>query len=187
MLIETSPWKYLADVQPRVPLGMHAGPGPINVAQAQAQAHTHAAAGAGVGSTYTNGGGAISSPYIAPLPATPLSAALGPAAQATVPTTSASVSVSASTTMTASSFASSSTSTFTSSGGSGGGGGLRNGMFSGNVFERADSLLSAPSRSGTMTGSGGGGGVGTYSSHGSHNPTMVSPLSSRINHTRLHS
>ncbi|KAL9629387.1 MAG: hypothetical protein Q9164_006903, partial [Protoblastenia rupestris] len=51
------------------------------------------------------------SPFNTTVPATPLSAALGPAAQATVPTTPAS------------------------------GGGSMAGMFEGNVFQRADNLL----------------------------------------------
>ncbi|KAI9755252.1 MAG: RAM signaling network component [Lichina confinis] len=98
-LIETSPWRYLTDVQPRV-----APPGPLNTS----------------GPAYSHNGGASASPYISPLPATPLSAALGPAAQATVPTGAGA--------------------------GAGAGSSSRNGMFSGNVFERADSLLSNPRR-----------------------------------------
>jgi hypothetical protein len=128
-----------------------------------------------------------SSPYMASLPPTPLSAALGPAAQATVPLATASTT----TTTTASA--------------------SRNGLFSGNVFERADSLLSAPSRSMTLVGTPGGIGASSgsittiitgantasassaaanhsniaSSSHPHHNlvtPTVISPLGTRINH-----
>lgn len=94
----------------------------------------------------TNGSFSLQSPMSqVPLPMTPQSAALGPAVQATVPSTPQNGSFS--------------------------------GMFSGNVFERADHLLSMngssvnSSRSGTMTSSYGGSEVMTPN-------TITSPMHS---------
>lgn len=127
MLIETSPWKHLAASQP----AFHH--------RVQTQPYTIPPNGpAGLSGHTSHLSGPNSSPYVSPVPATPLSAALGPAAQATVPSSSTSAAP-------------------------------RNGMFSGNVFERAESLLSMPSRSMPST--------VTYA-HG-HNPNITSPLGSR--------
>ncbi|KAI9887587.1 MAG: RAM signaling network component [Watsoniomyces obsoletus] len=142
MLIETSPWRYLAAASASA--RNHSVAAPLHLPNAPSSSFS---------SNMSTHPTPSSSPYMAPMPATPLSAALGPAAQATVPS-------SASTTM------SSTSSTNT----------VRNGVFSGNVFERADTLLSAPSRSMTMN--------STSYSHGhAGSSSIVSPLSSR-NHTR---
>ena len=82
VLIETSPWKFLAAPQPS-----SAAPPP---AITQAMIHTglqQALSGMSVNLSISPSG-PIPGPYVTPLPATPLSAALGPAAQATVPSTS---------------------------------------------------------------------------------------------------
>lgn len=92
-LIDASPWAYLTDISSANAPGNIYGP-PI-----QGQ-HSHA--------------GSAMSPQSMPLPATPLSAALGPAAQATVPSTPASA--------------------------------YSDKFFEGDVFQRADSLLSMPNQ-----------------------------------------
>jgi small subunit ribosomal protein S23 len=98
-LIDASPWSYLAELNTSNPTGMY---------PPQLQTH-HLQHYSGLsGSTLTNG----MSPQSVPLPATPLSAALGPAAQATVPSTPASA--------------------------------YSDRFFAGDVFQRADSLLSMP-------------------------------------------
>jgi hypothetical protein len=76
-LIEASPWSYLAD--------MSMAPAP-NIYGPPLQTH-HASVST---SFISNGLHSNTSPQSVPLPATPLSAALGPAAQATVPSTPAS-------------------------------------------------------------------------------------------------
>ncbi|OAL67396.1 cell morphogenesis protein Sog2 [Trichophyton rubrum] len=109
-LIDTSPWSYLAELHTSNPSNA--------VSQPQPNGHLH----------YSNSSTSIasqsglvngSSPQSATVPATPLSAALGPAAQATVPSTTTS------------------SNTSNTSG---------DRMFAGDVFQRADLLLSmAPS------------------------------------------
>ncbi|KAI9771324.1 MAG: RAM signaling network component [Geoglossum simile] len=96
ILIETSPWKYLAAPQYQQPLAVPIGSN-LNSLNNPVSATSPA------------------SPYVTPLPATPLSAALGPAVQATVPSMPTAQNT--------------------------------YGIFSGTVFERADSLLSMPTRS----------------------------------------
>ncbi|EEQ28294.1 RAM signaling network component [Microsporum canis] len=104
-LIDTSPWSYLAELHTSNPSN--------TVSQPQNNGHLH----------YSNSSTSIvsqsglvngSSPQSATVPATPLSAALGPAAQATVPSTTPASTTSIS--------------------------GDR--MFAGDVFQRADQLLS---------------------------------------------
>ncbi|KAE8374104.1 RAM signaling pathway protein-domain-containing protein [Aspergillus bertholletiae] len=94
-MIEGSPWSYLAD--------MTSGHAPANIygPPLQSQHSQHQI-------------GASLSPQSVTLPATPLSAALGPAAQATVPSTPASA--------------------------------YSDKFFEGDVFQRADSLLSMPNQ-----------------------------------------
>lgn len=92
-LIEASPWSYLADMSTaNAPANIY-GP-PLQGQQQQANSSM--------------------SPQSMPIPATPLSAALGPAAQATVPSTPASA--------------------------------YSDKFFEGDVFQRADSLLSMPNQ-----------------------------------------
>jgi hypothetical protein len=74
-LIEASPWSFLADINANQPAIY--GP-PLQTQQAQHQQS------ASTSLLQPNSG---LSPQSVPLPATPLSAALGPAAQATVPST----------------------------------------------------------------------------------------------------
>ncbi|OJD18877.1 hypothetical protein AJ78_01132 [Emergomyces pasteurianus Ep9510] len=83
-LIDASPWSYLAELNTSNPTAIY----PPHVQTNQFQYYTHSTTSTmlSAGSTLTNG----SSPQGVPLPATPLSAALGPAAQATVPSTPAS-------------------------------------------------------------------------------------------------
>ena len=79
VVIDASPWKYLAAPQP----ASATLPPPIT----QAMIHTglqQALSGMSV-VTSLSPSGPSAGPYVTPLPATPLSAALGPAAQATVP------------------------------------------------------------------------------------------------------
>ena len=94
-LIEASPWSYLADMSSANAPGNIYGP-PLQGQQTQHQANSSM------------------SPQSVPIPATPLSAALGPAAQATVPSTPASA--------------------------------YSDKFFEGDVFQRADSLLSMPNQ-----------------------------------------
>lgn len=98
-LIEASPWSYLADMAANNGTGNMYGT-PL---QGQHQGSVSNPSGFGMGS-----------PPSLPLPATPLSAALGPAAQATVPSTPASA--------------------------------YSDKFFEGDVFQRADSLLSMPNQ-----------------------------------------
>ncbi|KAI9849232.1 MAG: RAM signaling network component [Sclerophora amabilis] len=129
--IESSPWKSMSASQ------SFSNP-------QQPQPITHSMIRAGLNNQGTTNGNAAensASPYVSPLPATPLSAALGPAAQATVPSPAAPAK-------------------------------RADPLFSGNVFERADSLLSMHSR--TMTSSAG-------ESRG-HTPTLLSPNGLRSNY-----
>ncbi|KAJ9215770.1 hypothetical protein DTO166G4_2607 [Paecilomyces variotii] len=100
-LIEASPWSFLADMNSTNPPAIY-GP-PLQTQQAQHQQSASAS------QVHLNSG---LSPQSVPLPATPLSAALGPAAQATVPSTPA--------------------------------GTYSDRVFVGDVFQRADTLLSMP-------------------------------------------
>ena len=125
-LIKNSPWnKHTTESQPpsqihsRAPTPVQNGypppqmqtqtmPPPVpNSNTANYQGPNHRRANGSNGSAT----GSTTSPYNTSVPATPLSAALGPAAQATVPSTPAS------------------------------GGGSMAGVFEGNVFQRADNLL----------------------------------------------
>lgn len=99
-LIEASPWSYLADMaQGNGPPAIYGPPLPSQNPHQHSQHHPQL--------------NTSLSPSIA-LPATPLSAALGPAAQATVPSTPASA--------------------------------YSDKFFEGDVFQRADSLLSMPNQ-----------------------------------------
>lgn len=100
-LIEASPWSYLADMASNNAGNIY-GP-PLQTQQHQGSVSN--ASGFPMNSL---------SPQSMPLPATPLSAALGPAAQATVPSTPASA--------------------------------YSDKFFEGDVFQRADSLLSMPNQ-----------------------------------------
>ncbi|GKZ64796.1 RAM signaling network component [Aspergillus niger] len=104
-LIDASPWSYLADMAPSNAAANIYGP-PL---QSQHSQHQNTASNAS--SFHLNSG---VSPQSVHLPATPLSAALGPAAQATVPSTPASA--------------------------------YSDKFFEGDVFQRADSLLSMPNQ-----------------------------------------
>lgn len=102
-LIDTSPWSYLAE--------LHTSNSSASLSQNQQQLHPHPThhlhhSSSTISMSQVNG----SSPQSTPIPATPLSAALGPAAQATVPSTPVSAS--------------------------------SDRFFAGDVFQRADSLLS---------------------------------------------
>ncbi|KAL2833409.1 RAM signaling pathway protein-domain-containing protein [Aspergillus cavernicola] len=100
-LIEASPWSYLADMAPgNAPPTIYGPPLPSQNPHQHNHHHPH---------LNTN-----LSPQSITLPATPLSAALGPAAQATVPSTPASA--------------------------------YSDKFFEGDVFQRADSLLSMPNQ-----------------------------------------
>ncbi|KAK1143091.1 RAM signaling network component [Aspergillus melleus] len=103
-MIEASPWSYLADMASANPANIYGPPLPSQHSQHQGSVSTansfHISSSLSVQSTA--------------LPATPLSAALGPAAQATVPSTPASA--------------------------------YSDKFFEGDVFQRADSLLSMPSQ-----------------------------------------
>ncbi|KAI9751689.1 MAG: hypothetical protein M4579_005954 [Chaenotheca gracillima] len=129
ILIEQSPWDLLTT--------------PV-----QAQPITHAMIQAGLQQQSNHHPGGTNgmqestlSPYVSPLPATPLSAALGPAAQATIPSSASSAR-------------------------------RQDPLFAGNVFERAESLLSQHSR--TMTSS-------VADSRGQI-PTLLSPNGLRNNY-----
>ncbi|KAJ5112283.1 hypothetical protein N7532_000328 [Penicillium argentinense] len=106
-LIEASPWSYLADMAPTNAHGNIYGP-PLQTSQSQHQASVSTSALAPHPNIYQINAGM--SPQSITVPATPLSAALGPAAQATVPSTPASA--------------------------------YSDKFFEGDVFQRADSLLS---------------------------------------------
>ncbi|KAL4878538.1 RAM signaling pathway protein-domain-containing protein [Aspergillus karnatakaensis] len=100
-LIEASPWSYLADMAPgNAPPTIYGPPLPSQNSHLHAQHHPQI--------------NTSLSPQSITLPATPLSAALGPAAQATVPSTPASA--------------------------------YSDKFFEGDVFQRADSLLSMPNQ-----------------------------------------
>ncbi|KAF7713195.1 Uncharacterized protein PECH_001691 [Penicillium ucsense] len=113
-LIEASPWSYLADmVSSTHPPSNLYGP-PLQLPHTHPQHHTSVSTSA-IGSHSNSFGLAASmSPQSVTVPATPLSAALGPAAQATVPSTPASA--------------------------------YSDKFFEGDVFQRADSLLSMPNQ-----------------------------------------
>ncbi|PGH27497.1 hypothetical protein AJ80_00738 [Polytolypa hystricis UAMH7299] len=79
-LIDGSAWSYLAELNTSNPSGAY----PPHLQTTHMQQYSNSSTSTIMsGSTLTNG----SSPQSVPLPATPLSAALGPAAQATVPST----------------------------------------------------------------------------------------------------
>lgn len=103
-LIEASPWSYLADMASQNAPGNIYGP-PLQGQHSQHQGSVSNPTGFPMN--------AMSPPSV-PLPATPLSAALGPAAQATVPSTPASA--------------------------------YSDKFFEGDVFQRADALLSMPNQ-----------------------------------------
>ncbi|KAA8649116.1 hypothetical protein EYZ11_000680 [Aspergillus tanneri] len=103
-LIEASPWSYLADMASANPTNIY-GP-PLQSQHSQHQTSVSNSNAFHINSTL--------SPQSNALPATPLSAALGPAAQATVPSTPASA--------------------------------YSDKFFEGDVFQRADSLLSMPNQ-----------------------------------------
>jgi hypothetical protein len=106
-LIETSPWSYLTDISATNPPPIYGPP-----LKTQNQHNSSAPFLPSAGSI--GGLSSSTSPQSVPLPATPLSAALGPAAQATVPSTPASA--------------------------------YSDRFFAGDVFQRADSLLSMPTQ-----------------------------------------
>ncbi|KKK20017.1 RAM signaling pathway protein [Aspergillus rambellii] len=102
-LIEASPWSYLADLAPgNAPPIIYGPPLPSQHQHHHHNQHHHPQLNTNL------------SPQSVTLPATPLSAALGPAAQATVPSTPASA--------------------------------YSDKFFEGDVFQRADSLLSMPNQ-----------------------------------------
>ena len=104
-LIDASPWSYLADMAPsNAPANIY-GP-PLQPQHLQHQPSVSNSSNFHINSSV--------SPQSIHLPATPLSAALGPAAQATVPSTPASA--------------------------------YSDKFFEGDVFQRADSLLSMPNQ-----------------------------------------
>ncbi|KAL4755257.1 hypothetical protein BDW72DRAFT_56614 [Aspergillus terricola var. indicus] len=110
-LIEASPWSYLADLAPgNGPPAIYGPPLPSQTSQQQQHHHHHHHLHHHQHHPQLN---TNMSPSVA-LPATPLSAALGPAAQATVPSTPASA--------------------------------YSDKFFEGDVFQRADSLLSMPNQ-----------------------------------------
>ena len=86
-LIEASPWSYLADMASGHPPAIYGPP----LQTQNPQHHPSASAPFLSNGTPLNSMSSGSSPHSVPLPATPLSAALGPAAQATIPSTPASV------------------------------------------------------------------------------------------------
>ncbi|KAI9815022.1 MAG: RAM signaling network component [Pycnora praestabilis] len=83
ILIETSPWKYLA----ANPQTLQSRPPPITHSMIQSGLQYSSSSGSSNVTALASPAMPGSSPYVTPLPATPLSAALGPAAQATVPST----------------------------------------------------------------------------------------------------
>lgn len=103
-LIEASPWSFLADMSSNNAGNLY-GP-PLQTPHSQHQGPGSSASGFPLNTSL--------SPQSMALPATPLSAALGPAAQATVPSTPASA--------------------------------YSDKFFEGDVFQRADSLLSMPTQ-----------------------------------------
>lgn len=105
-LIEVSPWAYLADPDRHPPPGSLYGP-PLQAPHLQ---HQTSASTSAITNSHFQHNPMMSSQSIT-VPATPLSAALGPAAQATVPSTPASA--------------------------------YSDKFFEGDVFQRADSLLSS--------------------------------------------
>ncbi|KAJ5673857.1 hypothetical protein N7462_009296 [Penicillium macrosclerotiorum] len=110
-LIEASPWSYLSDMAPSNAPGNLYGP-PLQTPQSQHQTSVSTSAISSHPNAYQLA--ASMSPQSVTVPATPLSAALGPAAQATVPSTPASA--------------------------------YSDKFFEGDVFQRADSLLSMPNQ-----------------------------------------
>lgn len=110
-LLEASPWSYLADMAPANAPGILYGP-PLQPPHSQHQTSASTSAIASHPNAYQLA--ASMSPQSVTVPATPLSAALGPAAQATVPSTPASA--------------------------------YSDKFFEGDVFQRADSLLSMPTQ-----------------------------------------
>ncbi|PYI06631.1 cell morphogenesis protein Sog2 [Aspergillus sclerotiicarbonarius CBS 121057] len=108
-LIDASPWSYLADMAP----GNAPGNAPANIygPPLQSQHLQHQTSVSNSSSFHIS---SSASPQSIHLPATPLSAALGPAAQATVPSTPASA--------------------------------YSDKFFEGDVFQRAESLLSMPNQ-----------------------------------------
>ncbi|KAJ6060647.1 hypothetical protein N7444_002501 [Penicillium canescens] len=109
-LIEVSPWAYLADMATKdTPGGALYGP-PLQAPHSQHQTSVSTSAITSHPSYHLN----TTVPQSVTVPATPLSAALGPAAQATVPSTPASA--------------------------------YSDKFFEGDVFQRADSLLSMPNQ-----------------------------------------
>lgn len=143
LLIENSPWKFLAAPQTpppssKLPSSAHAPAQSSSSVNSSIPTIAHVISPQ-AGSVHENANTSV--------PATPLSAALGPAAQATVPL---------GTTQT-----------------------RQNTTFSGNVFERADSLLSSQSRIYTMTNNDGHG----SSNNGIHyNTTRIHGRSFGTNH-----
>lgn len=113
-LIEASPWSYLADMAPtHTPSNLY-GP-PLQPPHPLHSQHQTSVSTSAIGSHSTAYQLAANmSPQSVTVPATPLSAALGPAAQATVPSTPASA--------------------------------YSDKFFEGDVFQRADSLLSMPNQ-----------------------------------------
>lgn len=113
-MIEASPWSYLADIAPiNMPSNLY-GP-PLQAPPQLHSQHQTSVSTSAIGS-HSNAFqlAASMSPQSVTVPATPLSAALGPAAQATVPSTPASA--------------------------------YSDKFFEGDVFQRADSLLSMPNQ-----------------------------------------
>jgi hypothetical protein len=113
-MIEASPWSYLADIAPiNIPSNLY-GP-PLQAPPQLHSQHQTSVSTSAIGS-HSNAFqlAASMSPQSVTVPATPLSAALGPAAQATVPSTPASA--------------------------------YSDKFFEGDVFQRADSLLSMPNQ-----------------------------------------
>ena len=86
-LIEASPWSYLADMASGNPPAIYGPP----LQTQNSQHHPSASAPFLSSGMLLNSMSSGSSPHSVPLPATPLSAALGPAAQATIPSTPATV------------------------------------------------------------------------------------------------
>ncbi|KAJ5559893.1 hypothetical protein N7513_002292 [Penicillium frequentans] len=103
-LIEASPWSFLADPATNAPNNLYGPPLQPPHTQHQTSVSTSALA------SHSHYPGVGMSPHSVTVPSTPLSAALGPAAQATVPSTPASA--------------------------------YSDKFFEGDVFQRADSLLS---------------------------------------------
>lgn len=109
-LIEVSPWAYLADMAPKDTPGSALYGPPLQAPLSQHQTSVSTSAITSHPSYHLH----TTIPQSITVPATPLSAALGPAAQATVPSTPASA--------------------------------YSDKFFEGDVFQRADSLLSMPNQ-----------------------------------------